>query len=242
LGTLENANPQSKSIRYIFYKAAEACISLAKIRQFDELFSQANDVLELGGGQLWASCIVKRSYPSAHVTGTDISPFAIASAFKWEQIFQVEIDDKKACASFHTPFADRSFDLIFTFAAAHQFRRHRLTFAEIARLLRPGGTALYLHEPGCQQYIYGAALKRVNSKRAEAPEDVLRYRHLERLGLENDLVIETRFAPTLQNRGPRETLYYIILRQFPLLQNILPCTVDLIIRKNVGINRGGRTL
>jgi SAM-dependent methyltransferase len=230
--TSERERPESDTIDNLLHKAEEATIFVEKLRQFHELFTGACDVLELGGGQLWASCIVKRSFPSAQVTGTDISPYAIASVHKWEHVFQVTVDRKAACPSYHTPFEDRSFDLIFAFAAAHHFRRHRSTLAEIARLLRPTGTALYLYEPACRHYIYRAAVKRVNNKLPGVPEeDVLRYQRIERLGREVGLSVETRFAPTTKHRGPVETLYYSVLTKLPLLQTLLPCTADFVIRK-----------
>jgi hypothetical protein len=101
----------------------------------------------------------------------------------------------------------------------------------LARILKPGGTALYLHEPGCQPFIYQAALRRVNAKRPEVPEDVLRYRELVRLAREAGLKCEVRFAPTLTNRGPIQSIYYFAMQKFPLLQHVLPTCLDLIIHK-----------
>ncbi len=227
----EIESPQSDAIENILNKAAEARVFLEKIRLFSQQFAEARSILELGGGQCWASCIVKRLYPRARVTATDIGPAAVASLHKWEHIYQVKVDESGACRAFDTPFLDDSFDLVFAFAAAHHFARHRKTFTELARILRPGGVALYLQEPGCQPFIYRAALRFVNAKRDVVPEDVLRYRELVRLGKEAGLNVEVHFAPTLTNRGPIQTLYFLFLKKIPLLQHIFPATIDLIIRK-----------
>ena len=135
----EIERPESDSIDNILAKCAEARIFLLKLREFWPLFSRASDILELGGGQGWASCIVKRFFPDANVVTTDISPAAIASVPKWEHIYQVSVDDAKACQSYKTPFPSGSFDLVFAYSAAHHFVKHRITLLEIKRLLRPQG-------------------------------------------------------------------------------------------------------
>jgi SAM-dependent methyltransferase len=228
----ETESPQSDSIENILNKAAGARVFLEKLGAYSSLFANARSILELGAGQCWASCIVKRLYPDATVTATDISPAAVASAKKWEHIYRTQLDRVLASRAFDTPFEQSSFDLIFAYSAAHHFAKHRRTFRELARILQPGGCALYLHEPGCPAYLYGLALRRVNAKRIEVFEDVLRYRQLVELGKEFGLNVEYRFAPTVTNRGPVETIYYFGLQKVPVLQRVLPSTVDIIIRKS----------
>jgi len=223
--------PGSDSLDNLLMKSAEARVFLERLHSFAPLFERATSILEIGGGQGWASCVVKRAYPAARVTLTDISRAAIASVHVWEQAFGARIDDSRACRSYDTPFADASFELIFAYSAAHHFVRHRRTLHEIRRLLRSGGTALYLNEPGCLAYIHRAAKHRVNRKRPEVPEDVLRYRKIENLARQAGLDATTLFAPTLTNRGPAETIYYAILRAVPPLQRIFPCTVDIAMRR-----------
>lgn len=224
-------NPGSEALENLLSKCAEARIFLEKLADHHALFSSATHILELGGGQCWASCIVKRKFPAAHVTGTDISPFAVASVGKWEHVFGAEIDRKTACPSDNTPFPDCSFDLIFCYQAAHHFATHRRSLLEIKRILRPGGVAIYLHEPACRAYLHKLAKARVNAKRPEVPEDVLVYRRIEEVAGHLGLTAETRFAPTVTNRGPTETLYYLVLRRIAFLQSLLPCTVDIVFRK-----------
>jgi len=224
-------SPSSDSIENIVEKAAEARVFLEKLRLFGSLFEGARDILELGGGQCWASCIVKRKYPRARVTASDISPAAIASLHKWEHVYRTKVDRAQVCRAFETRFSDASFDLVFAYSAAHHFVRHRRTIRELARILRPGGAALYLQEPGCQPFAYRAAVRRVNRKRPEVPEDVLRYRELARLARQAGLEAEVRFAPTLTNRGPLQAVYFLALSKLPALQHALPTTVDIVIRK-----------
>ena len=224
-------SPASDSVDNIINKMGGARIFQEKLQTYSRCFEKARSILELGGGQGWASCLVKRVYPQASVTMSDLSPAAIASLHKWEHIWKVKLDGSVACRAYEVPFPDSSFDLVFAYSAAHHFGRHRRTLSELNRILRPGGVALYFHEPGCRSFIYPAAHYRVNRKRPDVYEDVLRYKELIELGKAVGLDVDVRFSPTLTNRGPAETIYYLALSKFPLLQHVLPTTVDVIIRK-----------
>jgi len=228
----EKERPGAFSVDLLTHKMSEGRILLEKLDRFADYFNDASTIVELGGGQCWASCMVKAQV-GQHTTviGTDIAPDAIASVSQWERVLNVRLDRTEACRSYSTPFDDHSVDLVFTFAAAHHFGAHRRTLAEVARILRPGGHALYLHEPGCRDWIYRAALKRVLAKRPVVPEDVLRYRHLMELAQEAGLVPELHYAPTTTYRGGVETVYYLGLQRLPPLQRLLPCTFDMVLQK-----------
>ena len=228
----EIESPNSDSIEAILLKTSEARVFLEKLSAYSELFKKAESILELGGGQCWASCIVKRLFPAATVTATDISHAAVASLHKWEDIYKVKVDKSLACRSVDTPFPANSFDLIFVYSAAHHFRRHRRTFLELARILKPNGAALYLHEPGCREFMYGPAYRRVNARRPEVPEDVLRYQELVKLGEHAGVNVQIRFAPTTTNREPLQMIYYLAQQKIPFLKYILPTSIDFVIHKD----------
>lgn len=212
-------------------KFAESQAFLAKLGEYRSLFESAKTILEVGGGQGWAAGMVKRLFPAATVYSSDISPHAVAQTPEWERILKVKLDGSFACRSYGVPLPDASVDLVFTFESAHHFVCHRRTLRELHRILRPGGTALYLREPGCPAWAYGLAHRRVNRKRPEVPEDVLRCRELQRLGREAGFEVSVRFDPSLIHRGPAETVYYAVLRKLRFLQPLLPCTADFRFRK-----------
>lgn len=224
----EDEGPQSNAIENILEKMAEARIFLEKLKAYRSFFEKAESVLELGGGQCWASCLVKRMYPHIHVTATDIAPDAIASIGKWERIYECKVDKTEACRSYDTPFADQSFDLIFAYSAAHHFVRHRSTLLELYRILRAGGRALYLHEPSCNAMMHSLARARVNRNRPEVPEDVLVSSKIEQLARMAKLEPATFNSPTLTNRLAGPMIYYYALRRAPVLQRILPVTADFV--------------
>lgn len=212
-------------------KFAESQAFLVKLGEYQPLFEAAGTILELGGGQGWAAGMVKRFFPDATVYSSDISPHAVAQTPEWERILKVKLDGSFACRSYEVPLPDASVDLVFTFESAHHFVAHRRTLTELHRILRPGGTALYLREPSCPAWVHGLAHRRVNKKRPEVPEDVLRYRELERLGREAGFDVTLRFDPSLIHRQPAELVYYAVLRNLRFLQRLLPCSSDYVFEK-----------
>lgn len=165
LGALLNKT----SILESFYK---------RFRHHRRHFESAERILELGGGQGGAACIVKRELPDAEVILSDISEFAVASLPKWERVFATKVDRALACKSYEIPFEDASLDVVYAFAAAHHFIAHRKTLREVARVLRPGGRCLYLHEPICSPMLHKPLVARANRHRVVVPEDVLRWKEL----------------------------------------------------------------
>jgi SAM-dependent methyltransferase len=220
--------------RNLVHKLTEAQALLEAVDRHREWFESAREVLELGGGQGWAACLVKSLF-KGRVTGSDLSPDAVASVSIWEDVFRVHLNEVLACPSYDVPLEDRSLDLIFTFQAAHHFGAHGRTLAECQRLLRPGGALLYLHEPTSPRWIYTRAVARVNNKRAsydhDVVEDVLVPSELLRIASELGLAGSMAFTPTLANRRPVEFLYYLALGKLRPLQRVLPCTADFVFRR-----------
>src|ERR1700727_1022015 len=150
-------------------KLSELRWLLPKFSLYNQKFREAHSVLEVGAGEGWASCVVKRLYPEHSVAASDISESAISGIDKWEKVFECPVNTRFPCKSYAVPLPDNSVDLIFSFQAAHHFVLQLDTLREAARLLRPGGTCLYLHEPSCRKYIHPIAKWRVNRKRPECP-------------------------------------------------------------------------
>lgn len=214
------------------FKLLESRVLLEKFKRFAPLFRRAEVILEVGGGQCWVSVMIKTRFGADKVVvGSDIAAEAVASVHEWERVFRAPLDGAAACRSYEIPMRDNSVDLVVVYAAAHHFGKHRRTLVEIERVLRPGGHALYLHEPGCRKALHGLALRRVMAKRPAVPEDVLVYQHLGRLAETAGLTMEVVFAPTTTGRGPNQTLYYSVLGRLPFLQRLLPCSVDLVFSK-----------
>jgi hypothetical protein len=102
-----------------------------------------------------------------------------------------------------------------------------VTFKEMKRILKPGGTLLYFHEPVCRGYIYPLALARARSRRPDdTTEDVLVHRKILQIARQEGLEGKMHFAPSLAERSPLAALYFMGLRKLPFLQHLLPCSAD----------------
>jgi ubiquinone/menaquinone biosynthesis C-methylase UbiE len=229
----KDEKPSVWSIRKVLEKTSHGIDFLDSLSQIAILNSKKSfKVLEIGGGQGWASCLLKSTYPKAHVTATDISSYAVASVHKWEEMFKVKVDNSYNCKSNETQEKDCSIDFIFTFAAAHHFITHRETINEISRILKKGGVAAYFCEPVTQLFWYPIAYKRVNRKRPEVHEDLLIISKLRSLAIKAGLEFSLIRTPSYNNRsGYIETFYYLILSAFPFLQKFVPHTATILFVK-----------
>jgi SAM-dependent methyltransferase len=228
--------PGELAVSLLLRKMTEARVFVEALERNRPCFEAAQVVLEVGGGQGWAACLLKRELgESTQVMTSDIGTAAVESVPSWESVFQTRLDGAFACPALEIPLDASSVDLVFAFDAAHHFGAHRRTFTEIHRVLRPDGVCLYLHEPTVPRFFYRRAVERVNRKRAgyghDVVEDVLVGDHL--LSVARDVGFEAHrtFAPSLIDRGRKELLYYRVVRRLGSAQRWLPSTADFIFKK-----------
>lgn len=229
----DEEKPGARTTRKMLEKMSNGIEFLDRLSELELLdWSKDMRVLEIGGGQGWASCLLKSTYPNAYVITTDISPFAVESVTQWEDIFKVKMDKVYYCKSDETKEDDDSIDFMFTFSAAHHFVTHRKTINEISRILKHGGIAAYFFEPVTQLFWYPMAYRRVNKKRPEVHEDLLVISKLRNIAVEAGLEFTIIHTPSYSNRkGYVETLYYLIMSTFPFFQKILPHTATILFTK-----------
>jgi SAM-dependent methyltransferase len=218
--------PGSFSVQNMLNKMTDASVLSDLFSLYSSQLETEGRVLEIGAGQGWASCYYKRQFPTAHLTATDLSAYAIASTKYWEDIWKVELGNKYSCPSYRTQEEDSSTDVVFCFAAAHHFVLHEDTLKEIRRVLRPGGRAFYFFEPATSALCYRWAYRRVNRKRPHVPEDVLVTARILEAARGLGLSAVADAFPSITKRGPTETMYYSALRRLGPLQKILPCTTN----------------
>ena len=229
----ESERPGVFSVGNLINKLTDAPVLLSRLDPFLEEFASAARVLELGAGQGWGSCLLQALAPPRrprHIC-TDISHHALQSAPMWEGIFRTRLSGSAACRSYELPFRNAAFDVVFAFQAAHHFRAHQRTLAEIHRVLVPGGLALYLHEPSCPRWIHPLAVRRVRSSRPDVPEDVLVHDEMLSIARGAGFDASHRDDCSLEKRRPLEFLYYMVLGRLSPLRRLLPCTRDYVLRK-----------
>lgn len=197
-------------------------------------------VVELGSGQGWASVMLKREYPNCYVVASDVSPHALQMAEGYEKLIGASIDEKWASSASGLPFTDGQIDVVFCFAAFHHFiigDRYAATLKEMLRILRPGGRIVLLFEPCSPRFLYGMATRRVNKNRAQVAaidEDVLQLTRLSEESTKLGATFEYEHFPDYQDRlSIISSFYYLVLNKMPLLQPLLPCTINVRITKSL---------
>jgi ubiquinone/menaquinone biosynthesis C-methylase UbiE len=102
--------------------------------------NQPQDILDLACGVGLSTFALQEIYPHAKITGLDLSPYFLAVAHYRAQERQVKINWLHAQAE-STGLPDNSFNLVSIFLMCHELPQSatRKIFAEVRRVLRPGG-------------------------------------------------------------------------------------------------------
>jgi malonyl-CoA O-methyltransferase len=126
----------------------EVCARLAERLAFIKL--DAKRVLDMGSGTGFATPHLKARYPAAHVFALDLAPEMLAEARAWDvaaapwldrlrgKPFATYIAGDAECL----PIATASLDLVFS-SLTLQWCAPQFVFAEVARVLKPGGLLMF---------------------------------------------------------------------------------------------------
>ena len=102
--------------------------------------------LEIGAGTGYFSLNLLTAGVVEHATCTDISPGMLETLEANARRLNRTVDTA-ACDAAELPFEDASFDLVLGHAVLHHLPALERSFAEFARVLRPGGTLFFAGEP-----------------------------------------------------------------------------------------------
>ena len=201
-----------------------------KVKKFIHHIAGKKDILEIGAGQGWASCYLKKYFlPQSHFTVSDISPYALDSVKYWEKLFDVQIDKRAQGKSYDLGFEDKSYDLIFSFAAVHHFVKQKETLEELKRLLKPDGIILYFYEPTSPRFWHPLVYWLVNKRHHSTPEDVLIPYDIKKaarsVGLECDIEYDA-FQSNI--RSIISGAYFKLLKLMPWSNNFLPSSASFV--------------
>ena len=109
--------------------------------RLDDFPLAPKSILDLGAGTGHSSRALKRRYPAAIVVAVDIAPGMLEKAreqSRWLRRFE-----RVRADAYSLPFADGSFDLIFSSLMLQWCDDLDAVFAEIARVLKPGGALIF---------------------------------------------------------------------------------------------------
>ena len=102
--------------------------------EFDSL--RGKDVLDVGIGSGIATQMLAEA--GANVTGVDLTQWAVETTRQRLDAFGLEADVRQADAE-QLPFADASFDLVFSWGVIHHSSDMDRALGELVRVTRPGG-------------------------------------------------------------------------------------------------------
>jgi malonyl-CoA O-methyltransferase len=111
------------------------------IDRLDDINLAPQAILDLGAGTGHAARALKRRYPAALVIATDIAHGMLERAQRQSRFLR-RFERVRADA-YTLPFRDGSFDLIFSNLMLQWCDDLDAVFAEIARVLRPGGALIF---------------------------------------------------------------------------------------------------
>jgi SAM-dependent methyltransferase len=156
---------------------------------YDELAGK--DVLEIGAGTGVHARLLAAS--GAQLTAVDLTPTAVELTKARLAMHKLDADVREADAE-HLPFADASFDFVWSWGVIHHSAHTERVVAEIARVLRPGGrlALMVYHRSSITYWIQYQLIRGVLGGRLlrESPAEIAnRYsdgviaRHYSRRGL-----------------------------------------------------------
>ena len=139
-----------------------------------------NRVLDVGCGTGRLALLMKPLVgETGHVAGIDLAPKMVARARRQAQKRGLEMDFRVASIA-DLPFPDDSFDVAISSLMAHHLPRRikQAGFAEVCRVLRPGGHFLLCDfGPPSERWMWMIPLlMRLLSRAGEHPEDNLEWR------------------------------------------------------------------
>ena len=139
------------------FEAMEAYL-LGKSTYLREVFAPDeladNHALDLGCGSGVLSCYLARH--GARVTSVDITKQGTTLTARNAALRGLKIDVVRADAE-AIPFADGSFDFVLSWGVLHHSNRTEQAFAEVSRILRPGGRGVIMvyHRNSLVYYLKG---------------------------------------------------------------------------------------
>src|SRR6266567_3740969 len=86
-------NPNADSPENLVNKLGSAAVFLEALEHHRGHFERATRILEIGAGQCWAACIVRKRFDAPEmVLASDLSWAAVAGASQWERVFATRLE------------------------------------------------------------------------------------------------------------------------------------------------------
>jgi len=129
-----------------FDRLAEEQVVAKARRAFGEPLPSLGRALEIGAGTGYFSLNLLRAGLIEELTCTDLSPGMLRALRRNARALSLTVRTR-SCSAESLPFADRSFDSVIGHAVLHHLPHLEVAFAELFRVVRPGGTIFFAGEP-----------------------------------------------------------------------------------------------
>jgi ubiquinone/menaquinone biosynthesis C-methylase UbiE len=162
------------------------------IREFARFWEgSGQDVLEIGVGMGADHLEWARSGPD-HLAGIDLTPRAVSWTAQRLNAFGLKSDLREGDAE-NLPFADHSFDIVYSWGVFHHSPNTPRAFLEACRVLRPGGTlrVMIYHRPSIVGAMLWARYGLATGHPARSMREIYAH-HLESPGTKGYTVSEAR--------------------------------------------------
>ncbi len=197
---------------------------------YDIQFS--GNVLELAGGYgVHANYIKSRFGDAVRLHYSDSSRTAVEHSQRFEEFFDVSLDEKWICEAETIPAQDNTFDHIYFFASFHHIQDPEKSISECYRTLKPGGKLYLLLEPSSPRFLKKAYNQ--HSKRDGIEEkNYTRAEYNNFLKTKFSTIERHNFTRNYNRESRRALRYYALISKLPnWLVNFLPCSQVIIATK-----------
>jgi SAM-dependent methyltransferase len=133
------AEVERRFLSEAWFAQAPGARPFSRLIPFDELAGK--DVLEIGCGTGVHAKLLAEA--GARLSAVDLTPTAIELTKRRLELAGLEADVREADAE-HLPYADASFDFVWSWGVIHHSEQTQKVVAEIARVLRPGGRLAFM--------------------------------------------------------------------------------------------------
>jgi SAM-dependent methyltransferase len=142
---------------------------MRKLMEFDNF--RGKRLLEIGCGL--GTDLLQFARAGAVVTGVDLTPASVELVRKRLAIEGVPGEAQVADAE-HLPFADNTFDVVYSFGVLHHTPNTQKAIDEVHRVLKPGGRVIImLYHTGSVHVYLGAPLYRIARKLRPGTQSVV---------------------------------------------------------------------
>ena len=221
------------SVKELYKQVMWKCRSLWMLEEIINKYKLEfkGKVLEMAGGYGVQAAYLKSRYKNEiYLCYSDCSVSAVNVSSKFENFFEINIDEKWVSEAENIPASNNSFDKIFFFAGFHHVQNAEKSISECFRTLNNSGKLYLLLEPCSPKFL--KILFDKHTKRDEIKENSFTRKQYKVFLKQFSKVSYQNYTSFYNRESKRSLIYYLFLSLLPnFLVNFLPCSQVIIAEK-----------